>query len=299
MTHHRFAFPLLILGAVCIGSAPIFVRLADCGLAAIGFWRMLLSLPIFAWWWYRDHQQHPGEPFNPRDWRPYAAGACFAGDLLFWHWGVALSSVANATFLSNLAPVIVVIAAWFIFHERFRPVFFAALALALGGSLMLMQSTATVQSAATESALRGDLLAAASAFFYAGYQLSIKQARTALSTPALMTISGATCALVMLICALIGGETILPQSTTGWAAILGLVLLTQVGGQGLITYAAAHLPAGLSSISLLVQPVVASAAAWVLFGEAFTQWQWFGGTAIIIAVLLAKRSVIPAAQGHS
>ena len=296
MSHPRFAFPLLILGAMCIGSAPIFVRLADCGLAAIGFWRMFLSLPIFALWWYRDHLKRPGAPFNPRDWRPYAAGACFAGDLLFWHWGVALSSVANATFLSNLAPVIVVIAAWFIFHERFRPVFFAALALALGGSVLLMQSSAAANPVAGEGALRGDLLAAASAFFYAGYQLTIKQARTELSTPALMFVSGATCALVMLICALIGGETLLPQSVTGWAAILGLVVLTQVGGQGLITHAAAHLPAGLSSLSLLVQPVVASAAAWVLFSEAFTVWQWLGGTAIIVAVLLAKRSALPNAQ---
>ena len=40
------ALAALITGAVLIGLAPIYVRLSDVGLTAVGFWRMALALPM-------------------------------------------------------------------------------------------------------------------------------------------------------------------------------------------------------------------------------------------------------------
>ena len=40
------SFLLLALGAVAIGFAPIFVRLASTGPIATAFWRMALAVPI-------------------------------------------------------------------------------------------------------------------------------------------------------------------------------------------------------------------------------------------------------------
>ena len=39
---------VLLAGACIIGLAPILVRLADSGPAAVGFWRMLFALPLLA-----------------------------------------------------------------------------------------------------------------------------------------------------------------------------------------------------------------------------------------------------------
>ena len=44
-------------------------------------------------------------------------------------------------------------------------------------------------------------------------------------------------------------------------------IVSQIVGQGLIAYAFAHLPASLSSVSLLIQPVMATLFAWIIFGE--------------------------------
>ena len=46
------ALSVLLAGACIIGLAPILVRWADAGPAAIGFWRLLLSLPLLMALWY-------------------------------------------------------------------------------------------------------------------------------------------------------------------------------------------------------------------------------------------------------
>jgi drug/metabolite transporter (DMT)-like permease len=85
------------------------------------------------------------------------------------------------------------------------------------------------------------------------------------------------------------GERILPESAAGWLPLLGLALVCQFGGQGLITYAVAHLPANFSSVSLLTQPVVAALLAWIFFGEALAVLQWWGGAAVLLGIYFARR----------
>ncbi len=45
-----FALPVLPLGAVGIGFAPIFVRLSEIGPVATAFYRLLFAVPIL-WIW--------------------------------------------------------------------------------------------------------------------------------------------------------------------------------------------------------------------------------------------------------
>ena len=47
-------------------------------------------------------------------------GLMFALDLGFWHYGIKYTSVANATVLSNLTPVVVTAFAWIFLKQRPR-----------------------------------------------------------------------------------------------------------------------------------------------------------------------------------
>ncbi|MGH8772828.1 MAG: EamA family transporter, partial [Burkholderiales bacterium] len=90
--------------------------------------------------------------------------------------------------------------------------------------------------------------------------------------------------------ALLSPQPFLPQSAHGWAVLVGLALVTQILGQGLIAYAFAHLPASLSSLSLLIQPVTAAIFAWALFGEAIGPIQFVGGAIVLAGIWLARKS---------
>jgi drug/metabolite transporter (DMT)-like permease len=138
--------------------------------------------------------------------------------------------------------------------------------------------------------LLGDALGALTAVFYAGYFLTIKVARDAgASTARLMAWSTTITAVVLLPIAILAPQPFLPSNSTGWLVLLGLAMVSQVLGQGLIAYAFAHLPASLSSVSLLIQPVMAALFAWLLFQEAIGPAQWIGGALVLGGIYLARR----------
>jgi hypothetical protein len=64
----------------------------------------------------------------------------------------------------------------------------------------------------------------------------------------------------------------------------------QVGGQTLIALALAHIPAGLGSILLFLQPILAESFAWVFFGEAISLWQFIGARAMLAEIEASRRS---------
>jgi drug/metabolite transporter (DMT)-like permease len=52
----------------------------------------------------------------------------------------------------------------------------------------------------------------------------------------------------------------------------------------------AHLPATVSSVGLLAQPVLAALFAWVLLGEALGWLQFAGGVAVLVGIRVAQRA---------
>ena len=85
------------------------------------------------------------------------------------------------------------------------------------------------------------------------------------------------------------GERFLPVDMRGWLVLIALALVSHIGGQGLIAFALAHLPAAFSSVSLLLQPVLAALFAWLLLGELLGPSQALGGALVLLGILIARR----------
>ncbi len=216
----------------------------------------------------------------------FLAGTFFAADLGVWHFSILYTSVANSTVLANLAPIFVTLAGWIFWRRAVTGLFLFAMAVSIAGMFVLVGP----EFAAGGRALLGDALGALTAVFYAGYFLTVKVARDAgASTARLMAWSTTITAAVLLPIALLAPQPFLPSGTAGWLVLLGLAMISQVLGQGLIAYAFAHLPASLSSVSLLIQPVMAALFAWVLFAEAIGPAQWIGGAMVLGGIYLARR----------
>lgn len=286
----------LVLGACGIGFAPIFVRLSPVGPVATAFWRLALACPILFLWLALPLPRLGGDLPGPK---PHPAwlllpGLLFAGDLAFWHWSIKLTSVANATLLTNCAPVFVTIVAWRYFGERIRPSFLVGMAAGFAGVLLLMRHSLTLR----HEAIIGDALGLSTALWYGGYQLAVKRLRRHYSAAFVMGWSSFCSAVTLCIAALAMGEPLLwgAPFLHGAALLLGLALVSQVIGQGAITYALAHLPASFSSVALLVQPFVAAVAAWFFLHEQLSIDQFLGGAIILFGIVLARRGASEPAQ---
>lgn len=282
----------LSIGAVLIGLAPIFVRLADVGPIAAAFWRCALAWPVLALASRYEAAAARADSGATRG-LLLGAGLFFAADLSLWHLGIGMTSVANATWLANLAPLFVAPAAWLMWRERVSSRFLLGLVLALVGTAILIGDGLR----ADRTRLTGDALSIAAAAFYAGYLLCVSKLRRRQSTLRILSWSSATVAVVLLPIAWLAGERILPSSPESWALLASLALLSHVGGQGLIAYSMASLPAAFSAVGLLIQPLAAALFAWMLLQERFGWQQALGGAVILAGIWscrMASRTVTPA-----
>ena len=285
---NRSAVLALLGGALAIGFAPMFIRWSEVGPVATAFWRMALALPFF-WTWYLFKEPRPKHAQPPFTWRDalllMAPGVFFAGDQTLWFWSVKLTTAANATLLVNFAPLFVTPVAWLWFREKFQRAFPIGAALALGGVWFLMGASRALGGEHPT----GDALALGAAVFYAGYILAVKRLRDRFSVAAVMAWYTLSCMVLLLLIVRVTGEHVFGMSAQGWLVVLGLALVCQVCGQGLIAFALAHLPASFSSVSLLVQPVAVALLAWPLLREPLSDKQLIGGLLVLAGIYLARR----------
>ncbi len=275
------AIAALIAGALAIAFSPIFVRLTGTGPAAAGFWRLALALPalaVMAW-----IGRKPGGAHGPRP-LTLLAGLFFALDLGFWHYGVKFTTVANATILSNLAPVVVTAAAWLMLGERPGKAFLAGLGLAVAGCWAI--AAAGAGGAGLDPPL-GDGFSVATAVWYAAYMLCVRKVRAGQSAVEVMLWSTATGAPLLLIAAALLGERVIPPTLAGWGACIGLGLV-HIVGQGCIAWALGRLPAATASVVVLVQPVATAILGWLIFSETMRPLQMLGGAAALAGVVVAQ-----------
>jgi drug/metabolite transporter (DMT)-like permease len=280
------AFLCLLGGGCAIAFAPIFVRLADTGPVASAFWRTALAVPLLWAWALHERRSQASDARIP----PLVllgAGLFFAADLGVWHWSILYTSVANSTLLANLAPIWVTLAGWLFWRRAVTRTFLVGMTVAILGMFVLVGPNF----ATGGTRLAGDALAALTAVFYGSYMLTIKVARDAGgATAKLMAWSTTITAIVLLPVAWLSPQPFFPQAPSGWWPLAGLALVSQILGQGLIAYAFAHLPASLSAVSLLIQPVMATIFAWLLFGEAIGAAQFLGGAIVLAGIWLARKA---------
>jgi drug/metabolite transporter (DMT)-like permease len=284
-TLKRLAFLCLLAGAVGIAFAPLFVRGSEVGPSATAFYRLLLALPFLAVWRAGSPARGPATTPSIGLGTLALPGLFFAGDLALWHWSIRLTSVANATLFLNLAPIFVTLGARILFQEPITARSVFGLVLALSGAMLVVGNTF----ARAQGKVLGDLLGVATAAFYAGYLLSVKHVRRTRSTWTVMLGTSLSACPVLLALATLSKEALMPISPMGWGTLLALALVSQVGGQGLIAYALAHLPASFSSVSLLVQPVVAACLAWLVLHEPLRPLQALGGIGVLAGIALVNR----------
>jgi len=284
---NRLALAALLIGGAFIGGSPIFVRLSDVGPMATAFWRVALALlPLLIWSRAAAGTATDAKPAGFTDYGLLVLPGLFlAADLAAWHLALHMTSVANATLLANLAPIFVTLGSWLLFRAHVSRVFLAGLAMALAGVIILKGGPTAIG----DGKFAGDATAAVAAVFYAGYILSIGRLRARFSTIRIMIWSTASAAVCMLPLALIFEADFLPTALFGWVMLAGLAFISHASGQALIIYALAFLPPAFSSLTLLLQPVVAAILAWLLLGEPVGLMQALGGAVVLIGILVARR----------
>lgn len=288
------ALTALVFGAFFAGASTLFVRLSELGPIASAFHRAFLALP--ALWLLafidsrngdRNGRRLTGIPLpRGRDLTVLAlAGAFFAGDLFFWHLAIVNTTVANATLLATMAPIYVTIGMFVLFGERPTLLFVAGMVLAIVGAGFLIGGSLRLN----PERLVGDIYGVVTGLFFASYIIAISRLRARLTASAVMYWSTLVTAAILLPIAYVSERELLAATVYGWTILFTLALVSHVGGQGLIAYALAHLPAAFSSVTMLLEVVSAAFLGWVFLAEPLGLWQWVGAAIIVSGIFVTNR----------
>jgi drug/metabolite transporter (DMT)-like permease len=274
-------FAALLGGNAALALGPWFVRLADTGPVAAGFWRMLLPLPLFVLLAWRERGANTAGRKTVL--LLFAAGAFFAADLASWHIGIERTRLGNATLFGNSGSILIMLWGLVALRRMPRVAEWAALAAALAGAAILMGRSLEISTAT----LVGDLFCLAAGLFYVFYLLPAQAARTQLGQWSVLLLVCLAAAPALLVIALMLGEPVWPGQA-GWWPILGLALSSQVLGQGLLVYSLKHFPPLVIGMALLTQPAIAAAVGWLAFGEVLGPADLAGMALVSVALVLAR-----------
>ncbi|WP_019834139.1 DMT family transporter [Sphingomonas sp. PR090111-T3T-6A] len=275
------AFIALIVGNIVLAIGPWFVRMADVGPVASGFWRLALAVP-FLLLIARGSGQRFGK-MPPALWAAtLIAGCFFAADLSTWHAGILHTKLANATLLGNISSFF--FAAYGFIIARTMPGRWQVVAMVLAalGTVLLLGRSYQL----SPDHLLGDLLCLIAGLAYTGYMIAIDRARSRLGTWPTLSLATIVSSTLLLPAALFIDGSIWPQH---WGPLVALAIGSQVIGQGLLVYAIGTLSPVVVGLVLLCQPVVAAVIGWVAYGEKLSTLDLVGALAIAASLVLVRR----------
>ncbi|MFZ9739274.1 MAG: DMT family transporter [Prochlorotrichaceae cyanobacterium] len=316
-TDRFFAFLGLFIAIVIVSFAAIFTKISEQELSANAtiFDRYSIALIVLVIaqgvgtivqriQWRRNWETETFEvrPFEAVWQRQYERrdiylflGEGVLGLSCVWLWAISLTqtSVANSNLLHNLTPIFTALGGILFFKESLDRRFLLGLGFALIATLGLQWQDWQL----SPTYLWGDLLALLSAVFYAAGFLVREKLRQKFSTSTVLFWNCVCRSFLALMIILAIGDEIVPLSRSGWIAVLGLGVLVQLLGHGLLTYSLKHLSASFATLCLLLDPIITAILAWISFGEQLNFTHGIAFLGVLFGIYLAatsSRSLQPA-----
>ena len=280
-SHHRWLpFAALLVGNAALALGPYFVRLADSGPVAAGFWRLVLALPVL--FLFANREPVPEAPVTRKLLLAIAAGGVFfALDLSSWHVGIGFTRLGNAALFGNSGSLILMVWGFVAWQRWPQSREWLAILAALGGAAILLGRSFEVST----RTLVGDLFCLLAGLLYAGYLLILQDARKILPSWRLLGWSSAASVPLLLLIAFLHGEPVWPHD---WWPLVGLAVSSQLIGQGMLVYSLRHFSPLAIGLALLTQPAIASLAGWLAFGERLGAIDVVGMALLAAALVLAR-----------
>ncbi|MCB2229571.1 DMT family transporter [bacterium] len=288
----RFVPPMvtLILGALLISFAPIFVKMIDTesmGPTAIAFWRNLiggLALVVLTLASGRSLI------LPAKLWKfALIAGFVFFLDLFVWHKSIIYTGAGMATILGNTQVFATAVFGVVLFHERLTVRFIIAAVSAMVGVVLLVGVGGEVQF--STSYLKGVAFGLATGLCYASYLITLKRAShqsDRLDPIVFMTWVALISAGFLGIAGLIEPDPILPPTLRDLAVVAALGVVVQAAAWIMIVRSMALLEASRTGLVLLLQPTLATVWGMLFFAEQMGPTQLIGGAITIVAIYVGS-----------
>lgn len=284
-----FGYASILAATVTWATSGIFIKLiilrSGMSEISLAFWRdsmtcalLFITLLIF----------RPGMLRIRREDLKYFVGLGCLGLGTFhimWNYSAMINGVAVSTVQQAMMPVILAVAARFVFAEPFTFRKSAALVLTLGGTVLI---SGLLTSRSGPGGLAGLLVGIAVPVTYAMYNLFSKLVTGRYHPLTIITYGFGFASLILLPARLASGKPV-PFAWGTAGLIAGLVVVATLFPFAVYTFTLRRFQVSLAGIMSMSEIPFAFLYAFLVFGEALTPLQYAGTAVIIAGVLLCIR----------
>lgn len=269
------------IGNVAVAKAPL-------GGLALAFHRLWLGALLYT----IALGLRGGLRFTRRDVRLALPGAvAFALDIAFFFEATKHTTLADATTISALQPLVILALAGRRFGERVRALHVVCALTAIAGVALVVRGSG----ATGKVTLYGEVMAILATGAWAWYFVASKEARRHLGTLEYLTLVFLLGIPLMGVVALLSGQLTGPEGRIGVESLAWVAAVVLLPGSGhlLVNWAHHHTTITLTSLVTLLMPVLSTAGAAVFLDQPVGPLQVVGivvVTAALVPVIMLERS---------
>lgn len=268
------------------GLATVMVKGIDMDGLAIGAYRFVIyGFVLVAFYAAR------GNPLTLRVLRgSFWGGVALGADIALFFSAVKLTSIANATVIGSLQPVVIALISVPLFGERIT-------GRSLGLGAVAVAGAATVVLAGADDAnnsLTGNLLAVGALISWAAYFVFSRRAKQHITPQEYTAGTSLWTAAINLPLAVAFGQDLSWPDPTSWFWLLVLTFGSGLLGHSMMNWSIQQIPLWITSAFTLLIPVVGAIGAWIWLAEPLT-----GIQVLAMAVVLAALAGIVTSQDVS
>ncbi|MDF5729752.1 MAG: DMT family transporter [Rhizonema sp. PD38] len=286
---------LLLIGVLTLSLAAILIRLSEqyIGPNSTVFNRFWIATAILGVWrgskaiasQLSGDSPAPNNTYTIPDTLLLIVSAIVTSiSQITWAWSLTQTNVANANLLHNLTPIFATLGGWLLLKHNFDRRFLIGMVLTVVGALTI--GIQDLQIATVH--LMGDALALLSAAFYASNFLVMEKLRDKFSVTSILLWSCFIRIFLTFPVAFFTEEQLFPSSFEGWLTVFCLALFCQVIGTGILAYTLKQFSSGFISLFLLLEPIITTILAWIIFAEHLNLFNLLGFVIVLFGIYIAK-----------
>lgn len=285
----RKAYGFILLGVLCIGTGPIFVKFISAPGSLIAFYRLLFAALLLTLPALIRNRQQPRKISRKDIAVAVLGGVAFSINIALWVTALSKTSASKVTLLDNTAPIWVGLIGWLLMGKRESWLYWVGLMATFLGAAMMINIT-SMRLDANQNL--GDLIAILSGFTYGLYLLLTSRIRARMDSITYSWILACSGSVTLFLFNWMAGYLFQSLSSHSLVLIFAMAISSQVLGWILINQALGMLPVAHASVILIGQPVVTTLLGIWILSEIPTPLQAVGGVICLAGIFLVQRSNI-------
>lgn len=282
-------FIVLLISVIAVSFASIFIKLCpEVPSITISFYRMAVSAVIISFF-ALGKLKEIREASKKMIFLSILSGIALALHFIFWISSLKFTSVASSVALVTTDPIFVGIFSFIFLKEKLSKNLIIGIILSVSGSFILAFGDKPTLELLKEgkNPLLGDLLALSGAIMASLYILLGSRVRKVLPLVTYNFIAYNSSAIFLLLVVWFSGLPVSGFKNTSYIYLVLLGIVPQLIGHTGFNWALKYVKPALIAITILGEPIGATALAYFIFKETLKTTQIFGMSLIFLAIIIS------------